>query len=110
MPPPANVNELLDLVRKSGLVEDARLRALVQKLRAAAKPPRLPADLAEVFVTHQLLTRFQVDLLLKGKFKGFHIGDYRVLQPVGSGGMASVYLCERPKDRAQVAVKVLAKQ
>ena len=109
MPPPANVNELLELINKSGLIEEGRLRGIVAKLCAAAKPPRLPRDLADLFVANKLLTRFQADLLLKGKFKGFHIGKYLVLQPVGVGGMASVYLCQRPSDGAHVAVKVLAK-
>ena len=38
MPPPANVNELLELVRKSGLIEDARLRTIVANLRTVAHP------------------------------------------------------------------------
>lgn len=110
MPPPANVNDLLELIRNSGLMDEGRLRGIVVKLKAAAKPPRLPKELADLFVANSLLTRFQADLLLKGKYKGFLIGEYRVLQPVGVGGMASVYLCERPRDKARVAVKVLAKE
>jgi serine/threonine protein kinase len=110
MPPPANVNELLQLIQKSGLIEDARLRAIVTKLRAAQRPPTLPKELADLFIANKLLTRFQADSLLKGKYKGFVIGEYRVLQPVGVGGMASVYLCERIADGARVAIKVLARE
>lgn len=110
MPPPANVQDFLELVRKSGLIEESRLQAVMKALRAAPQPPLTPVDFAQRLLALGLLTRFQAELLLKGKFKGFQIGEYRVMQPVGVGGMASVYLCERPRDGARVAVKVLARE
>ncbi len=55
-----------------------------------------------------LLTRFQVEQLLAGKWRNFILsGKYKVLGPLGSGGMGHVYLCEHQIMRRRVAVKVL---
>src|SRR5438105_8034719 len=55
-----------------------------------------------------LLTRFQAEQLLQGKWRRFTIGNYKVLDRLGSGGMGNVYLCEHKLMRKRVAVKVLA--
>jgi serine/threonine protein kinase len=110
MPAPASVNEFLELVHKSGLVDPAALQQFLRNVRAAANVPTTPRDLAALFVRDQLLTDFQVEQFLLGKWRGFRVGEYIVLRPIGAGGMASVYLCERPGDRKKVAVKVLPKE
>src|SRR5262249_15976845 len=68
-------------------------------------PP--PAELARHMVEQGLLTNFQSDQLLQGKWRGFTIGKYKVLERLGSGGMGSVYLCEHLHMGHKVAVKVL---
>jgi serine/threonine protein kinase len=107
MPAPATVNDLVELVRKSELVASARLDAFLRQLRPT---PATPADLASLLVGDGLLTQWQADLLLAGKWRGFHVAEYRVLRPLGAGAMASVYLCDHPADGRKVAVKVLNKQ
>jgi serine/threonine protein kinase len=109
MPAPATVHDLFELVKKSALIEDAALRRFVEDLRSSKATLLLPTDLAARLVQRELLTRFQADMLLKGKFKGFRIGEFRVLRPVGVGAMASVYLCRRANGE-QVAVKVLPRE
>src|SRR5437588_10968339 len=47
---------------------------------------------------------------MAGKWRGFTIGKYKVLEQLGSGGMGSVYLCEHMLMRRRVAVKVLPTQ
>src|SRR5947208_292018 len=106
MPPPSTAAELVDLIRRSNLTDEARLDAFLAELSA---PEDKPDALARLLVQGGILTRFQVESLLQGKYKGFHIGEYRVLQPLGSGGMAAVYLCQNPEGR-KVAVKVLNKE
>jgi serine/threonine protein kinase len=54
-----------------------------------------------------VLTHFQAEQLLQGKWRRFTIGKYKVLERLGSGGMGSVYLCEHKLMRRRVAVKVL---
>jgi serine/threonine protein kinase len=107
MPAPATVDEFLEMVRKSGVVETARLDTHLQPLRAAAALPPSPPATAELLIRDGLLTRFQVEHLLAGKYLGFRLGDYIVLELLGSGGMSAVYLCEHKEERRRVAIKVL---
>jgi serine/threonine protein kinase len=107
MPAPANVNEFFDLVRKSCVLDEKRLDAYLEKLQAADAVPTEPAKAAGVLVRDGLLTTFQAEQILQGKWRRFTIGKYKVLERLGSGGMGSVYLCEHKLMRRRVAVKVL---
>src|SRR5262249_43247237 len=107
MPSPASSTELIDLIRKSGVVEDKRLTAYLEKVRASEAFPTEPNRLAGQMVVDGLLTTFQAEQFLLGKWRRFTIGKYKVLERLGSGGMGSVYLCEHKLMRRRVAVKVL---
>ncbi|HXG10002.1 MAG TPA: protein kinase [Gemmataceae bacterium] len=107
MPAPTTINEFLDLVRKSGVLDDKKLDAYLDKLRAASAVPSEPAQLASLLVRDGLLTNFQAEQFLLGKWRRFTIGKYKVLERLGAGGMGSVYLCEHKLMRRRVAVKVL---
>ncbi len=107
MPAPTTADELLDFVQKSGLVEEAKLRTHVQKLRDAGPLPADPTKLAQVLVRDAILTYFQAEQLLQGKYKRFSLGKYKVLEKLGAGGMGQVFLCEHKLMRRRVAVKVL---
>src|SRR5438477_2208906 len=107
MPAPATLDEFLLLVQRSGLVEADRLDAFLRQLDATRALPADPAQLADRSVHAGLLTFFQVEQLLQGKWRGFSIGKYKVLERVGFGGMGQVYLCEHERMRRKVAVKVL---
>src|SRR5205807_3097877 len=69
--------------------------------------PEDPAFFATGLVTQGVLTRFQADQLLEGRWRRFFIGKYKVLERIGSGGMGTVFLCEHRLMRRRVAVKVL---
>jgi serine/threonine protein kinase len=110
MPAPTTNAEFLELVRKSGVVDDKRLDAYLEKLRTAGSTPATPGQLAGLFVHDGLLTLFQAEQIVKhGKWRRFTIGKYKVLEQLGAGGMGSVYLCEHMLMRRRVAVKVLPK-
>jgi eukaryotic-like serine/threonine-protein kinase len=57
-----------------------------------------------------LLTRFQADHLKKGKWRGYFVGPYKVLDQIGSGAEAAIYLCEHRLLQRRVAVKVLLRE
>jgi serine/threonine protein kinase len=105
MAAPASTDEFLDLVRKSQVVEDKKLEGYLSQLGDNA--PFEPSKLAGLLVRDGILTTFQAEQLLQGKWKRFTIGKYKVLERLGSGGMGSVYLCEHKLMRRRVAVKVL---
>src|SRR5262245_14759048 len=107
MPSPANNAELLDLIARSGVADDKRIVAFMEQLRARGQLPPEPVRFAELLIAEGLLTRFQAEQLLQGKWKRFNIGKYKVLERLGTGGMGSVYLCEHTLMRRRVAVKVL---
>ncbi len=107
MASPSSSAELLELVQKSGLVEEKRLAAYADKLRAEnALPPDAKA-LAARLIADGLLTHFQAEQILQGKWRRFNIGKYKVLEKLGAGGMGSVFLCEHKIMRRLVAIKVL---
>jgi serine/threonine protein kinase len=107
MSAPAKLDEYLDFVRKSAILDERRLDQYVQKLRSTNDMPAEPGKLAGLMVRDGLLTQFQAEQLLLGRWRRFTIGKYRVLERLGSGGMGLVYLCEHQMMKRRVAVKVL---
>ena len=107
MPAPATVDEFVDLVRKSNVLDEGRLSSYVQKLKADPTTPKALSGVAGLFVRDGLITYFQAEQFLQGKWKRFTIGKYKVLEKLGSGGMGQVFLCEHKLMRRRVAVKVL---
>jgi serine/threonine protein kinase len=104
----ATIDRFLDVVRKSGLVDAGRLDEAV-----AGWPDHdaaLPEELVQTLVDRGLLTRWQADQLLKGRYKGFMLGKYKLLGLLGAGGMSSVYLAENTSLQGKVAIKVLPRK
>ena len=66
-----------------------------------------PERLAEGLVGADLLTRWQSRKLLSGKSRGFHLGNYRLLRPLGKGGMGVVFLAKHEVMSRQMALKIL---
>lgn len=96
---------LADLA-KSGLVAPDEL----QKSLASTPPapePDAALNLARALVLHRKLTPYQAGKVLNGATKGFFLGDYRILRPLGEGGMGKVYLASRKDSADLVAIKVL---
>src|SRR3972149_4108529 len=89
-------NKLIELLRRSGLVDEARLASFLEKAtvehgEAALEDQDRPAG---VLGPAGLVTRWQADKLLAGRHKGFRLGKYKLLGQIGKGGMSSVYLAE----------------
>ncbi len=105
-----NVERLLELVKRSGLVEnkDDLVKALdALKKNHGNKLPDDPQVLADHLVEQELVTEWQSTKLLEGRHKGFFLGKYKLLGHLGSGGMSNVYLADHIMMRRRVAIKVL---
>ncbi len=107
MPSPTTIAELADLIRKSGVVEDSRLNEYLRQIQSVQPTPTDPRKCAAQMIRDGLLTQFQAENLLAGRWKRFFIGKYKVLERLGHGGMAQVFLCEHKIMKRRVAVKVL---
>jgi serine/threonine protein kinase len=105
MPAPATINNLLEYIQKSGLYDNGKLQDYLSRIDHAEDLP--PAVLAERMVNDGFLTPFQAKHLLKGRYRNFFIGKFKVLEPLGSGGMSHVYLCEHAVMKHRVAMKLL---
>src|SRR5262245_16244462 len=100
---PTSVADLIQLVQKSGMVDDAKLTAYLTERSLPADPKEAAAALFEAGV----LTNFQAEQFLLGKGRGFTVGKFKLLERVGVGGMGQVFLCEHMFLKRRVAIKVL---
>src|SRR4051794_28008926 len=93
-------------VAQSGLI----LPNDLARARASVDPkPEADADvrLARYLVHQGSLTSYQARKVLSGATRGFFLGGYRILRPLGEGGMGKVFLAARDRDGQPVAIKVL---
>lgn len=106
-----SVNNFLELVQRSQLVDPDQLRITLLKCKAE-HDGQLPSDtkfVADYLVHAGLLTDWHCTKLFDGKYKGFFLGRYKLLGHIGTGGMSSVYLAEHILMRRRRAIKVLPK-
>ena len=107
MPAPATIDELLKLIRKSGMIDESKMDAYLERLRLAGPISTDVRKLAGGMVRDGVLTYFQAEQFMLGKWRGFTIGKYKLLERIGFGGMGQVFLCEHMYMRRRVAIKVL---
>jgi len=102
----------IEILRRSGLVEATKLDEVLAEIESEASEEQLdnPTFIAGQFVHKYVLTAWQSKQLLKGRYKGFFLRQYKMLGHLGSGGMSSVYLAEHVLMQRRVAVKVLPRK
>ena len=108
MSKPSSIKEMIDLLRRSQVVEPAHLETFFETLKRERTKKLTPQSLLDCLLEKNLITRFQSDLLANGKWKGFTLGGYRLLDRIASGAMGQVFVAEHVKLRKKVAIKVLA--
>ncbi|MDR1964579.1 MAG: serine/threonine protein kinase [Planctomycetaceae bacterium] len=107
-----SVAQFLDLLRRSGLVDSVKLDEALASIESEAAESQLDdvQYIASSLVKRYLLTVWQAKQLLKKRYKGFFLRQYKILGHLGSGGMSSVYLAEHTLMQRRVAVKVLPRK
>jgi serine/threonine protein kinase len=102
---PLTADEFLRGVVRSGLLKREQLQ---EALRGVPHERREEAQaLAEHLVRTGKLTRFQASKLLRGVSQGMLIGPFRLLAPIGKGGMGTVFLVRDERSEQLVALKIL---
>jgi serine/threonine protein kinase len=107
MPPPATTTEFLGLVTRSGLLAQETLDRYLETRHPSLAGSEPPQPLAAAMSHDCLLTVFNAEQLLLGKWRRFMLGRYRILNRLGAGSRSSVYLGEHLGTSRLVALKVL---
>jgi serine/threonine-protein kinase len=64
-------------------------------------------EFLQALVRRELLTKYQVDRLLKGEKTGYFFGDYKILYLMGTGTFARVFRASHRETGQVVAIKAL---
>ena len=109
--PALSSRDFLKAVSRSRLLTSDQLQAMVTDLENENRGslPAKSQTIAEFLISQELLTRWQANQLLRGRYKGFFLGKYVLLSHLGSGGMSNVYLARHIHMGRRVAIKVLPK-
>ena len=94
---------LLNL-RQSKLLTESQLADVLREFPTCERG----LSLAHALVEKEWLTRFQAERLLAGRNTGFLLGQYRILDRLGRGGMGRVFKAEHCTMKRVVALKLLA--
>ncbi len=101
----ASSDTFLETLSDSALLTADQLAVAYQQAQSDPDPQRL----AESLVRQELVTDWQAKKLLAGK-RQFVMGNYKLLDLLGRGGMGTVYLAEHVGLRRQVALKVMSRR
>lgn len=92
-----------DHLRRSGLLSADQVAAVES---IAVRDETDVAEFARGLVSAGRLTAFQAERILEGRWRHLVIDGYRMLDNLGVGGMANLYLAEETASGRKVAVKV----
>ena len=108
-----NAKQFLELLQKSKLVDQKVVEDTfggADEVKRLSESEEDAQPLADLLVEKDLLTKWHANNLLNRKYKGFHLGKYRLKDLLGAGGMSTVYLAEHMLMQRQVAIKVLPRR
>lgn len=108
-----SANSFLKLVEKSGIADPESLKPAIAAAKKKAQETGAAVTamgLAEHLIEYSLITKWQSEKFLAGKYKGFFLGKFKLLGHLGSGGMSSVYLARHRISNQLRAIKVLPRK
>jgi response regulator RpfG family c-di-GMP phosphodiesterase/serine/threonine protein kinase len=106
-PPDLHRSALLTRLLAAGVVPNEDYEALSATQRQTLDREIEDHKLLEALVACQLLTEYQSARIKVGRLQGLILGNYRVLDRLGAGGMGVVYRGEHRQLRSPVAIKAL---
>jgi putative two-component system response regulator len=100
-------SELIKEMLQSALVLGEDWHQISDEVRNKILQARDEESALKLLVEHGLLTPYQCDRIRAGTTYGLVLGNYRVLERIGAGGMGVVFRGEHTLLRRGVAIKVL---
>ena len=97
----------LDLLLRLRLISPSETRQFLDSSISRLLTYSTPDAIGRALVEADLLTDYQLERILAGTAHGLVLGNYRVLERLGAGSMAMVFLAEHVLMKRRVAIKVL---
>ncbi len=91
-------------LQRSELLPEERVAEILRR----ANPAVPPETFAQALVERNLLTAFQADELLRGNHRRLKVSEFTIQEPLGWGGMGTVFRAVMPGTGQTVALKVLS--
>jgi serine/threonine-protein kinase len=101
-----DIDRFVEVMIKTQLVAESEIRALVARSAPDVQGRRVDPFAAELIRLGKL-THYQAAAIRQGKTKGLSIGEYIVLDKIGSGGMGLVFKARHRQHARIVALKLL---
>jgi len=101
-------DDFIDLLSKSGLLSDDEIASVQYRLRLGHC--ETAKEVGKILVRNRVLTHFQAEHLLQGRWRGLVLNEYKLLGVLGAGGMGWVYSAQELNSQWKVAIKVLGKE
>lgn len=97
-----SVDRFLTSLRASRLLSRQQIESIPDLETSSAQA------CAQRLVERGMLTTYQAEQLVQGDADHLILGQYRVLEPLGAGGMGQVFRAEHQLMRRQVALKIMS--
>ena len=104
-------SKFVDLVVTSGLRNAAEMRDAFIAFRSDVPTPHENGiaelnDFRNHFVENNVLTRWQCERLLEGRYRGFFMDTFKLLRHIGHEGNCSTYAAENVQTKQCVVLRV----
>jgi serine/threonine protein kinase len=110
MTTPLSSTSFLQMLAQSGLLNSEQMTFVERRTLSITSDTFADVSAQEITIwllKRRLITPWHAEKLIQGRFRGFFLGDYKLLNRVAKGGMSTVYAAENRKSREVHALKVL---
>ena len=104
-------SSFLQMLALSGLLSDQQMRSVEKRFSASVGRTAVDVSTQRIIIwllKRKLITPWHAEKLIQGRFRGFFLGDYKLLNRVARGGMSTVYAAKDKLSGEIHAIKVLS--